>query len=579
MNRHDTTTTTRRLLLTAVAWTAACLAAMAQNNPYKIHDSLYPTYVEAYRSRISEKGLALAQRLYDEAKRIGDKKAMCLALTVRMQHQYFNDKSGTLFNHADDELMAFAKKTGYRQYYFFGITNRVQYLLNQGNSYAAYRYAEQFVEQCRKGNDFYGIFYALDCLGTIHAERKEVTLAINAYREAIEIGIKYVKDQDLGTVYRKLADCYGLQFDYRRMYDTAKTGYAVARTNTMRMRMLRHMAFAQLKMQDYDGVEKCYRLYVKANGGPVNTYRTDFINSEMVVMHGIATRDFDKARHIIDSIYVSPDKPRNVAAMRLEIELFRRQGDMKGLATVRQVFYNNRIAMQDAVSAKELLNLNAQLYNQRLEIDNRQLAIAHQQVLNERQRSDIANANLELDNTRLSLRNSSLELSHTKADADRLRLATSNKHLETDRLRSKMKEESTRHRTFQLYAGAAVIVVLVMIVGGIYLLRLYRRVTRRLKLTHKQLADNYRELREARNRAVAADKAKAAVLHNMTRDINIPLNAITGFSTLIAERDRTYTPDERREFFKQIHSGTDQLLRIVGDALEKAQSRTKNEES
>ena len=49
MNRHDTTTTTRRLLLTAVAWTAACLAAMAQNNPYKIHDSLYPTYVEAYR--------------------------------------------------------------------------------------------------------------------------------------------------------------------------------------------------------------------------------------------------------------------------------------------------------------------------------------------------------------------------------------------------------------------------------------------------------------------------------------------------------------------------------------------------
>lgn len=571
MNKRDTTTTTRRLLLTAVAWIVACIAAVAQNNPYKISDSLYPTYMEAYRSRISDKGLALAQRLYDDAKRLGDKKAMCLALTVRLQHYYFNDKSGTLFNHADDELMAFAQKTGYRQYYFFGMTNRVQFLLNQGNSYAAYRYAEKYIEQCRKGNDFYGIFYALDCLGTIHAERKEITLAIKTYREAIEIGTKYVKDQDIGTVYRKLADCYGEQFDYQHMYSVAKKGYDGARTSSLRMRLLRHMAFAQLKMQNYDNVEECYRLFVKANGGPVNTYKADFTNCEMAVMHEIATRRFDKAQHLIDSLYTSLADTKKVPITRLDIELARREGDLQSMATEREAFYLGRIALQDAVSVKELLRLNAQLYNQRLEINNRQLAIERQRVLNERQRSDIANANLELTNTRLSLRNSSLELSHTKADADRLRLATSNKHLEAERLRSKIEEESTRHSTFQLYAGAAVAVVFVLLVGGIRLMRLYRRVTRRLRHAHKQLASNQNELREARNHAVAADQAKTILLQNMTRDINTPLNAIAGFSTLIAERGHAYTAEERREFFQQIRSSTDQLLRIVGDALEKAQ--------
>lgn len=555
----------------AAAWVVMCLDAVAQNNPYKISDSLYPTYVAAYRSRISEKGLALAMQLYDDAKRIGDKKAMCLALTVKMQYHYFNDRTGTMFDKADNELMAFAKKTGYRQYYFFGITNRVQYLLNHGRSYAAYRYAEQFVEQSRKGDDFYGIFYALDCLGTIHAERKEVTLAINAYREAIEIGRKYVKDQDLGTVYRKLADCYGQQFDYQRMYDTAKTGYAIARTDNMRMRLLRHMAFAQLKMQNYDNVEDCYRLYVKANGGPINTYKTEFINSEMIVMHGIATRDFGKARHIIDSLNTKSDSPKSVAALRLDIEILRRQGDMKGMAAARQVFYSHRINMQDAVSAKELLSLNTQLHNQRLEIDNRQLTIERQQTLNERQQSDITNTNLELANTQLSLRNSSLELNHAKSETDMLRLAASNKHLEAERLRNKIAEENARHKTVLLHAGAAIAVIIILIVGGLHLLLLYRRMTEKLKATNRKLAQNHHQLTEARNHAEAANRAKTAVLQNMTRDINIPLDSIAGFSTLLAGHNRTYSPDERREFFRQIRDNTDKLLRIVGNALEKAQ--------
>ena len=42
-----------RLLLTAVVWIVVCISGKAQNNPYKISDSLYPLYQEAYSLRFT----------------------------------------------------------------------------------------------------------------------------------------------------------------------------------------------------------------------------------------------------------------------------------------------------------------------------------------------------------------------------------------------------------------------------------------------------------------------------------------------------------------------------------------------
>lgn len=58
------------------------LPARAQNNPYKIDDSLYIIYQRATRWNTLPQGLLIADTLYAEATKKKDKKAQCLALTI-----------------------------------------------------------------------------------------------------------------------------------------------------------------------------------------------------------------------------------------------------------------------------------------------------------------------------------------------------------------------------------------------------------------------------------------------------------------------------------------------------------------
>ncbi len=58
-----------------------------------------------------------------------------------------------------------------------------------------------------------------------------------------------------------------------------------------------------------------------------------------------------------------------------------------------------------------------------------------------------------------------------------------------------------------------------------------------------ELKETEKNLIEAKNKAEVSDRLKSAFLANMSYEIRTPLNAIVGFSNLIAE---TEDPDERR---------------------------------
>lgn len=71
----------------------------------------------------------------------------------------------------------------------------------------------------------------------------------------------------------------------------------------------------------------------------------------------------------------------------------------------------------------------------------------------------------------------------------------------------------------------------------------------------------------AREAAKEADRLKSAFLANMSHDIRTPLNAIVGFSNLLAVTD---DKDERREFINIIESNNEQLLSLIGDIIDMA---------
>lgn len=70
-----------------------------------------------------------------------------------------------------------------------------------------------------------------------------------------------------------------------------------------------------------------------------------------------------------------------------------------------------------------------------------------------------------------------------------------------------------------------------------------------------------------RERAEELDRLKSAFLANMSHEICTPLNAIVGFSQLLAETD---DPEERHEFVEIIDSNNRMLLQLISDILDLA---------
>lgn len=73
------------------------------------------------------------------------------------------------------------------------------------------------------------------------------------------------------------------------------------------------------------------------------------------------------------------------------------------------------------------------------------------------------------------------------------------------------------------------------------------------------------ELRLAKERAEAADRAKGAFLATMSHEVRTPLNGIIGFSDLLLDTDLT---TEQREYVAAIHTSGETLMQLTGDVLD-----------
>ena len=84
-----------------------------------------------------------------------------------------------------------------------------------------------------------------------------------------------------------------------------------------------------------------------------------------------------------------------------------------------------------------------------------------------------------------------------------------------------------------------------------------------LNITEQQHRE--KQLREARERAEAANRAKSAFLANMSHEIRTPMNGVVGMIDMLAETDLT---TEQRSFIDTIRSSGEALLVIINDVLD-----------
>jgi signal transduction histidine kinase len=110
-------------------------------------------------------------------------------------------------------------------------------------------------------------------------------------------------------------------------------------------------------------------------------------------------------------------------------------------------------------------------------------------------------------------------------------------------------------------------------VGTIFSMAIVRseyidEIREKSKTLEKEIAEREKvemELREVKNRAEAANRAKSQFLGNMSHEIRTPMNAILGFASILLEEEQDR---EKREALEIIHGAGKSLLDIIGDILD-----------
>lgn len=97
-----------------------------------------------------------------------------------------------------------------------------------------------------------------------------------------------------------------------------------------------------------------------------------------------------------------------------------------------------------------------------------------------------------------------------------------------------------------------------------------KKAEKALKVAHDSLEltveERTKALRDAKEHAETANKAKSVFLSHMSHELRTPLNAILGYSRLM-QRDNTISP-EQREHLGTINRSGEHLLSLINDVLE-----------
>ena len=108
------------------------------------------------------------------------------------------------------------------------------------------------------------------------------------------------------------------------------------------------------------------------------------------------------------------------------------------------------------------------------------------------------------------------------------------------------------------------ILLTLILVGALVFTALH---VRQLNISKRKDKEQIAHLQEANEKVRLANEAKTRFVQNMSHEVRTPLNAIVGFSQLLALPDGTFPPEEKEAFSGHIVNNTKMLTMLLDDIL------------
>lgn len=535
-----------------IIWLLLCFTGvMAQNNPYKIDDSLYELYQRAYRQRTRTQGLQIADTLYREAVRKQDKKAQCLAFVMPITY-YFNHNDSQKIGEAVGRMKKEARQTNFLQYYYYAYRSEIIYYLNHGNSLRALRIAEDMKNDAFSDEYPYGILSCMRTLGDIYTIRRNFKLAGEHYEKALNYVLENLPEQDPTSLYMLVGRYYQDVYNNgEKALEYINQAIKSAKTPTILVTAKLERCLLLYKMERFDEFKTYYDNELMS---AVRKYDPHLI-SDLFLNNRIKRLVLDTKYG--EAIALADSLPALAERWSTKAYICQQEGDYKAACYYLTRGQAYKDSLDNEMSAADIAELNVQIGNERLQLENAQLNLKNitLQLGRERWRSQQAESQLELArmsslNDSLTLNNHKLELAHLEMKAEQQKI-----------IFEKEKAASRAQIIILMILGLCLLISIIFLIVYLYIQRKSKQSLRRKN----------KELEIARDRAEEADKMKSIFIQNMSHEIRTPLNAIVGFSQLILTPEMELGEDEKKEFGELIQHNSDLLTTLINDILNLAE--------
>lgn len=543
-----------KYILTLLMWTIYAVGATAQTQLPGINKALIPIYTRGENNLKNASCLLTADTLMQQAMLIGDKKAQCLALTIKTRH-YSTTRNLEEMDKAVTELKKKARETGLLQYYYYAWNNFITAYLNNDRYIKAMEMSKQMLTEAKKDKHPYGIYISLLATGNIYHMRQEYNMAAQKYQEAYDFANSHRENFPNTSIARRLAEEYVRVQKYglaeKVLGEWEKQG--LDRIKTIDMYTIK--CIIDFEQGNYSQFKKDLAAMHKYSDGSRGTDPTN--NTLVMFYNALADKDYVKAQTIIDNMknYDSTIIYRRQEILHTHTGNYKKAYEYAKKRTQLANMDKTRIANADIAEMSSQMDMlkmedeakRLQLENQQLQLNNTALALNNANLEIEKMNSIHERDKMQHQNVELKLRNKDLELRRNNAIQEQKR--------------AELEKNNQRIRTTNRVVMAAMLLCLTF---GIWMWWNNRQKKRMNRIITRQ----NKTLTEANERVKAADNMKTAFLQNISHEIRTPMNAIVGFAQVLSMPGMEISDEEKEDLRERILHNSDLLTTLINDLLD-----------